>query len=445
MNSDALLSICDIQLATPSPPPPPSPPSSSNTGLIAGIAAAVGPATTGSQGSAGAAAAATAAAAVAAAVAAADSDAWGGDCTDPKPSPPAVETTLAPAGASAETLPPTPGQLSGGEAQPHTSSSLTASGGAAPVGDAVGSLDSKAGRASAASSGAALSPHGSGSRTSGLEMRPWEVQYSSLQIIKSVGEGSFGKVYLARWHGIDVACKILLAGHVGGPQHEHEGGAVPTISPSLLQKLEEEAGLMLSLRFPHVVNFYEFCQLGSLSDLLTKARSDPAAAAALTWPRRLTLALDAALGMLYLHSRSSPIVHRDLKSPNLLVDENWRAKVADFNLSRILEDSSRSSSLAAMNPRWLAPEVMQGEHASMASDVFSYAVVLWELLTFHLPWGPANPWQLVSLVVGGGRLEVPPRGALPGADTPTFTGLEAYLALMRRCWAQNPCDRPSFS
>lgn len=62
--------------------------------------------------------------------------------------------------------------------------------------------------------------------------------------------------------------------------------------------------------------------------------------------------LDAAIGMLYLHSRATPVIHRDLKSPNLLVDENWRVKVTDFNLSRFLQDTvgSRNSSMAAMNP-----------------------------------------------------------------------------------------------
>ena len=120
--------------------------------------------------------------------------------------------------------------------------------------------------------------------------------------------------------------------------------------------------------------------------------------------------------MLYLHTRSPPIIHRDLKSPNLLVDEAWRVRVSDFNLSKYLTDASRSSSMAAMNPRWaarrlwqdgrprllereapvlraeaapcpavrrrwLAPEVMQGQQAGPAADVFSFGVVMWELLT----------------------------------------------------------------
>ena len=76
-----------------------------------------------------------------------------------------------------------------------------------------------------------------------------------------------------------------------------------------------------------------------------------AAAAELGWPRRLNMALEAAKGMLYLHSRAAVVLHRDLKSANLLVDKHWRVKVADFNLSRVMHASAVVSSVSATNPR----------------------------------------------------------------------------------------------
>jgi serine/threonine protein kinase len=107
-----------------------------------------------------------------------------------------------------------------------------------------------------------------------------------------------------------------------------------------------------------------------------------------------TQALDAAKGMQYLHELDPPIVHRDLKSPNLLVTADFGVKVSDFNLSKILDDSTRSSSLAAMNPRWLAPEVFSDNRPNKACDVFAFGVILWELMTWDLPWGNKNPWTV---------------------------------------------------
>ena len=94
--------------------------------------------------------------------------------------------------------------------------------------------------------------------------------------------------------------------------------------------------------------------------------------------------------------------------------------------------------------RWLAPEIMAGGSGSPAADVYAYGVVMWEVLTLELPWSKANPWQIVSLVNSGGRLEIPALDRLPGPDTATFNGLDAYCQLLRHCWAQNEFDRPTF-
>lgn len=146
-------------------------------------------------------------------------------------------------------------------------------------------------------------------------------------------------------------------------------------------------------------------------------------------------------------------MHRDLKSPNLLVDDNWRVKVADFNLSKFLGDTflgeegaaRRRSSLDKNNPRWIAPEVLRGEAAAEAADVFSMGVVLWELLVGAFPWGGAERSAIRTTVLAGGRLAVPAPEDLPGGvATAGFAGLPRYLALMRCCWAQEPRERPDF-
>ncbi|GAB4815428.1 hypothetical protein N2152v2_002474, partial [Parachlorella kessleri] len=287
-------------------------------------------------------------------------------------------------------------------------------------------------------------------------------------------------VYLANWHATQVAVKLLLISGMGLEDADAAAEAALSLSNPVLRSLQQEASFMAALRHPNIVSFLgvcrlppcvitEYCSRGSLADVLRSARGAPGRAAAqLGWARRLSMAIDAATGMYFLHAHSPPIVHRDLKSPNLLVSAEWRVKVSDFNLSRIVEDSLVASSMAASNPRWLAPEVLTGKGATFASDVFSFGVVLWELLTLQLPWAGSNPFQVIWTVCEGGRPPLPPGceplppthgdgagdgggGGMGTADSASsgegaggFPGMGAYVALMRRCWAQAPEDRPGF-
>lgn len=144
----------------------------------------------------------------------------------------------------------------------------------------------------------------------------------------------------------------------------------------------------------------------------------------------------------YTLSISTSSHHRDLKSPNILVDKHWRVKVCDFNLSRFMEEQCVLSSLAATNPRWLAPEILSGQGYTFSSDVYSFGIILWELMTWQVPWHEFGPWQVVAMVTDGQqRPEIPPPEALPCGD---FAGLHEYMALMCDCWAQDAAKRPTF-
>ena len=286
-----------------------------------------------------------------------------------------------------------------------------------------------------------------------LDVKMWTLNFRDLKLEKQIGEGSFGRVYFAWWNETPVAVKILIG--LSNTDDEDSPEALMSLSNPMLDDLAKESSMMAALRHPNVVGFLgvclgppcivtEYCARGSLTDVLRGGKASPAKAALLDWTKRTNMALDAAKGMLYLHAHAPPIIHRDLKSPNLLVDKHWRVKVSDFNLSKLMDEGSVMSSMAATNPRWLAPEILTGNNATFASDVYSFAIVMWELLTWDLPWGPTNPWQVVTVVTEGGRLEIPARQDLPGPDTMEFEGLEGYLTLMRRCWAHNPEDRPTF-
>ncbi|CAF2119311.1 unnamed protein product [Brassica napus] len=163
--------------------------------------------------------------------------------------------------------------------------------------------------------------------------------------------------------------------------------------------------IMLRLRHPNVVLFMgavtrppnfsiltEFLPRGSLYRLLHRPNYQ------LDEKRRMRMALDVAKGMNYLHTSHPTVVHRDLKSPNLLVDKNWVVKVCDFGLSRMKHHTYLSSKSTAGTPEWMAPEVLRNEPANEKCDVYSFGVILWELATSRIPWKGLNPMQVVGAV-----------------------------------------------
>ncbi|KAM7494208.1 hypothetical protein LguiB_028817 [Lonicera macranthoides] len=140
-----------------------------------------------------------------------------------------------------------------------------------------------------------------------------------------------------------------------------------------------------------------------------------------------------ARGMNYLHHRNPPIVHRDLKSSNLLVDRNWTVKVGDFGLSKMKNSTFLTARSGRGTPQWMAPEVLRNEPSNEKSDVYSFGVILWELMTRSIPWNTLNPLQVVG-VVGfmDRRLDIP-------------ESLDSRISsIIRDCWQSNVEHRPSF-
>jgi serine/threonine protein kinase len=146
-----------------------------------------------------------------------------------------------------------------------------------------------------------------------------------------------------------------------------------------------------------------------------------------------------------LHSLPTPLVHRDLNTSNILVDSGCKVKITDFGLSKFRAPVAGAGNvnLAPGNLLYMAPEVLTdppGEFTE-ASDVYSYGIVMWELLTLKVPWlnDGVHPLAVPSLVRDRGeRPTVPDDLSEQG-----FEGIEAYTRLMRRCWAQDPAERPS--
>ncbi|CAN1297879.1 Serine/threonine-protein kinase CTR1 [Linum perenne] len=261
-----------------------------------------------------------------------------------------------------------------------------------------------------------------------LEDEDLNIQWRELHVKEKIGEGSFGTVHRAEWRGSEVAVKIL---------------AQQDFDPQHLKEFLAEVAIMKRLRHPNIVLFMgavtqpphlsivtEYLSRGSLHKLLHK----PDARLVLDERRRLSMAYDVAIGMNYLHQLRPPIVHRDLKSPNLLVDSTYTVKVCDFGLSRPKANTYLSSKTAAGTPEWMAPEVLRNESSNEKSDVYSFGVILWELATLQQPWWNLKQAQVVEAVgFKGQTLQI------PGYVNP------AVATLIDACLTNDPSQRPAFS
>ncbi|OIS96439.1 hypothetical protein A4A49_36467 [Nicotiana attenuata] len=140
-----------------------------------------------------------------------------------------------------------------------------------------------------------------------------------------------------------------------------------------------------------------------------------------------------ARGMNYLHHHNPPIVHRDLKSSNLLVDKNWTVKVGDFGLSRLKYETFLATKTGKGTPQWMAPEVLRSEPSNEKSDLYSFGVILWELATGKLPWDNFNSMQVIGAVgFMNQRLDIP-EDVHP-----------QWASIIESCWHSEPQCRPSF-
>ncbi|CAH9148686.1 unnamed protein product, partial [Cuscuta epithymum] len=253
-----------------------------------------------------------------------------------------------------------------------------------------------------------------------------EIPWEDLVLGERIGLGSYGEVYRADWNGTEVAVKKFL-------DQDFSGAA--------LAEFKREVRIMQRLRHPNVVLFMgavtrppnlsiitEFLPRGSLFRIIHRPHSQ------IDEKRRIKMALDVAMGMNCLHTSTPTIVHRDLKSPNLLVDNDWNVKVCDFGLSRLKHNTFLSSKSTAGTPEWMAPEVLRNEPSNEKCDVYSFGVILWELATMRLPWSGMNPMQVVGAVgFQNRRLEIPKE-------------LDPHVArIIWECWQMDPNLRPSFA
>lgn len=310
---------------------------------------------------------------------------------------------------------------------------------------------------------------------------------AEIVVHRIIGEGTFGRVWSASWRSADVAVKefVFAQAAVAGRS---------SMQKDIIDDIIGEAGMMAMLRHPNVLQMFgccltsqaiwivsELCSLGSLRQLLDD--QDRVCSNTL----RLSLALQIAEGMTYLHNQETPIIHRDLKSHNIFVHETTTvnsnqktkhaesrnrignsglrktvarvpisskdsirsniseniveekivaesiivAKIGDWGTARAESAGSRTMTHGVGTACWLAPEVIKHNRCSTSSDVFSFGIILWELATREEVYQGLETMQIIAKVANE-RLRPPvPHNCL-------------WKDLMCQCWEENPAYRPSF-
>ncbi|XP_063894450.1 mitogen-activated protein kinase kinase kinase 11 isoform X3 [Helicoverpa armigera] len=266
-----------------------------------------------------------------------------------------------------------------------------------------------------------------------LAVEPPRVSFSELKLEEVIGVGGFGKVYRGYWNGEVVAVKAAR-------QDANED--IEVIKESVLQ----EARLFWVLQHENIVslkgvclgepNFclvMEYARGGPLNRVLSGRKIRPDIL--VNW------AIQVAQGMEYLHvGAPMSLIHRDLKSSNVLLSEailpddqleDKTLKITDFGLAREVYKTTRMS--AAGTYAWMPPEVIKHSTFSHASDVWSYGVLLWELLTGETPYKGIDALA-VAYGVAVNKLTLPIPSTCP----------EPWRVLMEACWRSNPRERPLF-
>ncbi|XP_068006309.1 tyrosine-protein kinase HCK [Melanerpes formicivorus] len=255
------------------------------------------------------------------------------------------------------------------------------------------------------------------------EKDAWEIPRESLRLERKLGAGQFGEVWMATYN-------------------KHTKVAVKTMKPGSMSVAAflEEANLMKLLQHDKLVKLHavvtkeepiyiitEFMEKGSLLDFLKSGEGNRQ-----PLPRLIDFSAQIAEGMAFLEKRN--YIHRDLRAANILVAATLVCKVADFGLARVIEDDEYTAREGAKFPiKWTAPEAINYGSFTIKSDVWSFGILLTEIITYgRIPYPGMSSAEVIKALERGYRM---PR---------TENCPEELYAIMLRCWNTKPEDRPTF-
>merc|ERR1711997_527063 len=250
----------------------------------------------------------------------------------------------------------------------------------------------------------------------------WEIERSSLKFVRKLGHGQFGEVWEGLWNNTTpVAIKTLKPG---------------TMDP---KDFLTEAQIMKKLRHPKLIQLYAVCTLEEPIFIITELMKNGSLLEYLQGKGRtmkLTQLIDMsaqiAAGMAYLESQN--YIHRDLAARNCLVGDNNNVKIADFGLARLIKEDEYEARVGARFPiKWTAPEAANYSRFSIKSDVWSFGILLTELVTYgRIPYPGMTNAEVLHQVEHGYRMQCP-----QGCP-------QALHDIMMECWHKDPTKRPTF-
>jgi serine/threonine protein kinase/GTPase SAR1 family protein len=257
---------------------------------------------------------------------------------------------------------------------------------------------------------------------------------------KELGQGAYGTVHLGVYNKEQVAIKKLIT--EGKPEEQ---------ARDIYNEFRKEVWIMSGLQHPCIVNLkgyslspclamvMELIPHGDLYKYLNSEKTGK-----ISWAMRLRIAWDVAKGMAFLHATDPPLLHRDMKSPNILMASldptaEVVSKVADFGLTGHVYAGNMAAQKArdrdVANPVWLAPEIIREEAYATAADVYPFGIILWELFAQAHPFDEFKfefMTELERAIKDGKRPTIP-------SDCP-----ENYATFIKVCWDSDPAARPSF-
>lgn len=277
----------------------------------------------------------------------------------------------------------------------------------------------------------------------------WEIELSKLDIRSVIAHGTYGTVYRGIYDGQDVAVKVLDWGE--------DGLATAAETAALRTSFRQEVAVWHKLDHPNVTKFIgasmgtsdlripsnnissdgrnpvpsraccvvvEYLPGGTLKKFLIRNRRRK-----LAFKIVIQLALDLSRGLSYLHSKK--IVHRDVKTENMLLDAHRTLKIADFGVARVEAQNPRDMTGETGTLGYMAPEVLDGKPYNRKCDVYSFGICLWETYCCDMPYPDLSFADISSAVV---RQNLRP-------DIPRCCP-SSLASIMRKCWDGNPDKRP---